>query len=60
MVMSMEDARKNRKGSWIAIGAGIGVELFTATQEPVWTRVGVALGAALGFSKTEKIKIRSK
>jgi len=48
MGMSMEDARKDRKG------AGKGVVLFSASLEPIWIGVGVVLGVALGFSKTEK------
>ena len=43
-------------GAWVAIGAGIGAALFSATQEPVWIGVGVALRAVLGSSKTEKDK----
>ena len=43
-------------GASVAIGAGIGAALFSATQEPVWIGVGVALRAVLGSSKTEKDK----
>ena len=50
----------SKTGTWIgvgvALGAGIGTALFSATQEPVWIGVGVALGAALGISETEKNK----
>jgi len=37
-------------GAWVGIGAA----LYAATQEPVWIAVGVALGAALGISRTDK------
>jgi len=44
-----DDKRSNiSTGARIAIGAGIGAALSSATGSPVWIAVGVALVAATG------------
>ena len=38
-------------GSMVGVGTAIGAVVFTATNEPTWLAVGVAIGAALGVRK---------
>ena len=49
--MNKKFKNSNNVGNWIGVGTAIGAPVFAATNEPVWTAVGVAIGAALGWQK---------
>jgi hypothetical protein len=36
------------RGTWIAIGAGLGVVLLAVTDDPVWIAIGAGIGVAVG------------
>ena len=38
-------------GTWIGVGAAVGVAVFAATKDPTWIAVGVAIGAALSWKR---------
>lgn len=47
------DKKIKNTGSMIGVGTAIGAAVFAATNEPTWLAVGVALGAALSWSKPQ-------
>jgi len=40
-------------GHWIGVGTAVGAALFALTKEPFWIALGVTLGAALDWRKTQ-------
>ena len=40
-------------GNGIGVGTAIGAALFVLTDEPLWIALGVALGAALDWRKSQ-------
>ena len=48
----MEDKKKNVGNSsiWVGVSTGVGAAVFALTGEPVWIAIGVALGAAIGWT----------
>lgn len=49
--MSKKTENFKNTGSWVGVGAAIGVAVYAATNEPTWIAVGVAVGAALSWRK---------
>ena len=49
--MNKKSGNFKNTGSWVGVGAAIGVAVYAATNEPTWIAVGVAVGAALSWRK---------
>ena len=52
--MNKKFKNSNNVGNLVGVGTAIGAAGFSATNEPVWIAVGVAIGAALGWQKPKK------
>ena len=53
--MKQEADQKTRRnvGNWIGVGTALGAAFFVLTHEPLWIALGVTLGAALDWQKTQ-------
>ncbi len=52
--MSEPPKTPNHSAQWLGLGTGIGAAVFVVTDNPAFIAVGVAIGAALSYQKSNK------
>jgi len=53
MKQDLDQETGRNAGNWIGVGTAVGAALFVLTDEPLWIALGVVLGAALDWRKSQ-------